>query len=99
MTPPDRHNTTTALPDYTPDGWDRLRAVADGITMSFAEWQATLAKTVSGFEADGMQIKLIAMDVAEIDEMVDWCRRKGYRVDPSGRAAFIAFKALGAAAP
>ena len=97
MTPPDRHNTTTALPDYTPDGWDRLRAVADGVTMSFAEYQATLAETVRRFEAEGMHIKLIAMDVADVDQMVEWCRREGYRLDPSGRAAFIGFKALWAA--
>jgi hypothetical protein len=87
-------NTTIALPDYTPAGWQRLRDVADGITMSYVEYQATLAKTVRGFEAEGAHIKLIALDVAEIDEMVDWCRREGYRVDPKGRAAFIAHKAI-----
>jgi hypothetical protein len=99
MTPPDRHNTTMLLPDFTQAGWQRLREVADGITMSFAEWQATLAKTVREFETKGVQIKLIAMDVAEIDEMVAWCAREGYRVDPKGRAAFIAHKAQADDAP
>jgi hypothetical protein len=88
-------NTTMALPEYTPDGWERLRAVADGgITMSFAEYQAKLAGMVRGFEAEGVQITMIAMDVAEIGEMVDWCRREGYGVGPEGRAAFIAHKAI-----
>ena len=85
---------TVSMPDYTPEGWKRLRAIADDAPLaSFAELQARTARMLNEFKSSGAAVRIIVMDVAAVDEMADWCRHEGYLLDSEGRCVFGAYKA------
>jgi len=73
---------------YTPESWERLRAVADDVVMTFAEFEQKATRKVRELEAEGFTVEKVMVDV---DHMVAWCRRKGYHVnDTRARAAYVA---------
>jgi hypothetical protein len=76
----------TTMGWYTPESWERLRAVADDVVMTFAEFEQKAERKVRQLEAEGFAVEKVMIDV---DHMVAWCRRKGYRVnDSKARAAY-----------
>jgi hypothetical protein len=80
----------TGMPKYTPEGWQRLCAVADDAEdmASFAEqWEKSL-RIARQFERQGIKVEWFPADVYYVDQMVTWCRREGHLVDQRGRAAF-----------
>jgi len=82
----------TAMGWYTPESWERLRAVADDVVMTFAEFERKATRKVRQLEVEGFTVEKVLIDV---DHMVAWCRRKGYRVgDSKARAAYGAAMAI-----
>jgi hypothetical protein len=76
----------TAVGWYTLESWERLRAVADDVVMTFAEFERKATRKIRELEAEGFVVQKVTVDV---DHMVAWCRRKGYRVnDTKARAAY-----------
>src|SRR6266498_325192 len=65
---------------------ERLRSVADDVVMTFAEFERAATRKICELEAEGFMVRKVMVDV---DHMVAWCRRQGYRVnDTGGRAAY-----------
>ena len=88
---------TIGMTWYTPEGWERMRAIADdrrGLTFTFDEYCANAETQICELEAQGFSVEKVVVDV---DELVSWCRRNGYRVDHRGRAACVAATSLGVA--
>jgi hypothetical protein len=76
----------TAMGWYTPESWERLRAVAVDVVMSFEEFERKANRKVRQLETEGFTVEKVLIDV---DDMVAWCRRRGYRVnDSKARAAY-----------
>jgi hypothetical protein len=48
-----------------------------------------------GAVARGARIEKVVIDVADLDEMVEWCHRHGYEIDDKGRPAYCVARAMG----
>jgi len=83
---------TIALAWYTPESWERLRAVADdraalGSHAAFVRKADRLARE---YQAQGFAVEKILVD---IDELAAWCRREGVRITQRSRATYGAVQA------
>jgi hypothetical protein len=88
-----------AMPRYTAASWQRLRELADDrddLQDTVQDYDRKAERMAREFEAKGFTIEWVLIDV---DEMVKWCRREGYRVDQRGRAAYGAVLSAAAADP
>jgi hypothetical protein len=79
------HCESTGMSWYTPDGWRRLRAIADDVVMSYPEFVRKTERLTREFEARGIAVDKHTIDV---DHMVEWCRRHGHAVDGRGRMLY-----------
>jgi hypothetical protein len=76
------------MPWCTPESWTRLCAVADNraeLVDALQEYEEKIGKLACQFEAQGYRVERVMVDV---DEMVAWCCRQGYRVNQTDRAAY-----------
>lgn len=70
--------------------WERLREVAadtEKLDETYAEWVFGANRSIAEFEAQGLHIEKISID---IDALVTWCREQQRPVDSSARAQFAA---------
>jgi len=75
-----------ALGWYTPESWQQLKAVAtDELEDSFEEFVHKMTKQIQQWEVNGFEVVKVYID---IDHLVAWCKRHGYRVDSRSRAAY-----------
>jgi hypothetical protein len=85
---------------YTPESYERMRAVAEdegGFDLSYPEFVAKVERLAQEFERQGYRVEKTLISV---DACVRWCRANGHRVDQKGRAAFCAsMRALAGADP
>jgi hypothetical protein len=44
---------------YTPESWERLRAVADDVVMTFAEFEQKATRKVRELEAEGFTVEKV----------------------------------------
>ena len=81
---------------YTPAAWDRLAAMPEAkIEKTYQEFVHSFETAMRGFAAQGMRPRKLVIDVANIDEMVEWCHRHGYVIDAKGRAAYGVVRSMG----
>ena len=78
---------TIGMSWYTPESWERLRAVADDRATlgTFDAYQRKAERAIREFAAQGIKVEKVLLD---IDDLVRWCRREGYAIDQRGRAAY-----------
>jgi hypothetical protein len=79
--------------------WERLKATADDrdqLDDTFEEWQATVGAAMQSFEAQGMAVRKVDLDV---DELLAWCRSRGRRNDGPARAEYASAKLQGSLDP
>jgi len=71
---------------YTPESWAQLQAVAeDTLAGSFDDFVQNATQLAQEMEAQGIKVEKMYIDV---DHMVAWCKRHGYRVDSQGRTVY-----------
>jgi hypothetical protein len=81
---------------YTPEAWKRLAAIPEArIEKSYQDFVRTFEAIMRGYATCGVRPRKVALDVADIDEMVEWCHRNGYEIDSKGRATYGAMRAAG----
>lgn len=79
---------------FTPEEWAKLRAVApdaDQLQATFAEWQATLEKSLAELRANGVRLQRVPISVSAL---VAWCDARGRRPDFDARAEYTASEFL-----
>jgi len=79
---------SVGMPWYTADSWAQLRAVADDhadLVETVEEYEQKAERLIRQFAAQGIAVEKVLID---IDALVRWCRREGYRIDQKGRAAY-----------
>jgi len=75
---------------YSPDQWDRLRAVAadkEKLEQPYAEWAAGAGKGLAELNQAGAIVEKVTVDVNELEQ---WCRNKNLAIDAGARAQFAA---------
>jgi len=70
--------------------YDRAVALSeDGMPATYEDWRKKIDGLMRSLPAD---IKVVRIE-ADPDEVAQWCRANGRRVDTKGRAAFATFAA------
>jgi hypothetical protein len=76
------------IPWYGPSDWHALRAVAvdpDELESSYDEWLRLCSQSCAELSADGIDVKRIHIDAAEL---IRWCRERRIPLDARARAHF-----------
>jgi hypothetical protein len=77
---------------YRMEQWIRLLEIAsdrDALESTYTEWELNAERALIDFVRQGVQVRKVDIDV---DELLSWCRGKGFPVDAKARAAFTAEK-------
>ncbi|MBU0946212.1 MAG: hypothetical protein KJ804_12975 [Proteobacteria bacterium] len=77
---------------YKEDQWDLLLRNAedkDDLETTYAEWLEGISKGMKALSKSGVQCEKIPVDVEEI---IQWCRDKGYPFDGASRSLYFAIK-------
>lgn len=78
---------------YSPDQWSKLKLLADDsdtLDSNYEEWLAGVEKTLQELRKQpGIRPVKISVDVQDLQQ---WCRDHGKRLDGNARARFIAEK-------
>jgi hypothetical protein len=81
---------------YTPAAWERLAAIPEAeIEKTYQEFVHSFEAAWRGFAAQGMRPRKMVIDVADIDEMIEWTHRNGYEIDAKGRAGYGVVRSMG----
>jgi hypothetical protein len=75
---------------YRPEQWARLLEVSDDseeLETTFAEWEALAEEKFRALLAEGMNVEKVVVD---IEELLAWCKGRGFSVDASARSHYVA---------
>ena len=76
------------IPWYGPGDWHALRAAAvdpEELESSYDEWLRLCSQSCAELSADGIDVKRIHIDAAEL---IGWCRERRIPLDARARAHF-----------
>ena len=79
-----------AIGFYTPDSYAELKKIADDkstLCDTYADWLVEFTKAVQAFEAKGLNVKPITIN---IDDLKDWCRKNKVKNTGSSRSKYVA---------
>jgi hypothetical protein len=79
------HPAAMGIAWYTP-AWKRLAAMPEAnIQKTYREYVHATENTERAYAARGIRTTRVTVD---IDQMIAWCHRNGYKIDTTGRAVF-----------
>jgi hypothetical protein len=85
---------TLAMPWFTPEGWQQLKAVADDAQALIGTHEEFVRKTAGAMRMFKKRRIAVEKFTIDVDHMTAWCRRHGHRIDSRGRAMYGALLAL-----
>lgn len=83
---------TVAICGYYPEQWHAVReSIADPEKMpeDYGDWFDTVTRAVKQIEQSGFKATIV---YADVQELAQWCKAKGYANDTQARALFASFK-------
>ena len=89
----DRQQNIIPFAWYKPTQWARLLEVSEDageLERTYLEWIDGATKRINDMARAGLRVQRVDVDV---DEIVEWCRRRAVPVNGSSRALYLAEKA------
>ena len=74
---------------FTREQWQRLTEVVDDrneLDDTFEQWERNALAALYKLESQGHSVRKVMVDV---ETLVAWCRRRGRRIDGTGRADYV----------